>query len=100
MLLAIGSVAATLEKRFRFYSMATMVILVAFGALTALDAPRIDANLPTLWVGVWELIASVFSRSVVVLAIALLRVRDPAASGACAGSEDSTSVSEIGRSAA
>ena len=41
MLLAIGFGAAAFGKRFRLYSIATMVILVAFGALTGVDAPRI-----------------------------------------------------------
>jgi hypothetical protein len=53
-----------------------MVILVAFGALTGLDAPRIAANLPTPWVGVWERInIGVFLLWVVILAIALLRAQ-------------------------
>ena len=41
MLLAMGFGAAAFGKRFRVYSIATMVILLAFGALTVLDAPRI-----------------------------------------------------------
>ena len=47
MLLAMAFGAAAFGKRFRLYSIASMVILVAFGALTFLDAPRIAANLPT-----------------------------------------------------
>lgn len=74
MLLAIGFGAAAFGKRFRLYSIATMVLLFAFGALTGLDGPRIAANLPTPWVGVWERInIGVFLLWVVVLAIALLR---------------------------
>ena len=73
-LLAIGFGAAAFGKRFRLYSIATMVILVTFGALTGLDGPRIAANLPTPWVGVWERISiGVFLLWVVVLAIGLLR---------------------------
>jgi hypothetical protein len=80
MLLAIGFGAAAFGKRFRLYSIATMVILVAFGALTGLDAPRIAANLPTPWIGVWERInIGVFLLWVVVLAMTLLRARDSAA---------------------
>ena len=76
MLLAIGFGAAALGKRFRLYSIATIVILVAFGTLTGMDGPRIAANQPTPWVGVWERInLGVFLLWVVVLAIALLRVR-------------------------
>ena len=73
MLLAIGFGAVAFGKRFRRYSTATLVILVAFGALTGLDGPRIAANLPTLWVGVWERInIGAFLLWVVVLAVALL----------------------------
>ena len=79
MLLAIGFGAAAFGKWFRFYSVATLVILVVFGALTFLDAPRVAANLPTPWIGVWERInIGVFLLWVVVLATVLLRVGDTA----------------------
>jgi hypothetical protein len=79
MLLAMGFGAAAFGKRFRLYCIATMVILVAFGALTSLDAPRIQANLPTPWLGVWERInIRMFLLWVVVLGMTLLRVRDTA----------------------
>jgi Protein of unknown function (DUF998) len=74
MLLAIGFGAAAFGKRFRLYSIATIVLLVVFGALTGLESPRIAANLPTPWVGVWERInIGVFLLWVVALPIALLR---------------------------
>jgi Protein of unknown function (DUF998) len=80
MLLAIGAAAAAFGTRFRVYSLATLAILAAFGALTFLDAPRIAANLPTPWIGVWERInIGVFLLWVVVLATTLLRVKDAAA---------------------
>jgi hypothetical protein len=73
-LLSIGFGAAALGKRFRLYSIATMLILIAFGILTALDAPRIETNLPTPLIGVWERInIGVYMIWVVVLAFALLR---------------------------
>jgi len=51
-----------------------MVVLLVFGALTTLDVPRIDANLPTPLIGVWERIdIGVFLLWVVVLAVVLLR---------------------------
>src|SRR5881296_1660612 len=79
MMLAIGFGAAAFGKRFRRYSVATLVILVACGVLTGLDGPRIAANLPTPWVGVWERInIGVFLLWVAVLAIALLRAPDTA----------------------
>ena len=74
---AMGFGAAAFGKRFRLYSIATMVIFIVFIALTGLDGPRVAANLPTPWVGVWERIfMGVFLLWVAVLAIALLRVRD------------------------
>jgi Protein of unknown function (DUF998) len=76
MLVAMGFGAAAFGKRFRLYSVATMVILIVFSALTGVDGPRVAANLPTPWVGVWERIfIGVFLLWVVVLAITLLRVR-------------------------
>lgn len=69
MFLAIGSGAAAFGKRFRRYSIASIVALLAFGALTFLEAPRLQANLPTPWIGLWERInISVFLLWVVVLA--------------------------------
>jgi hypothetical protein len=83
MLLAIGAAAAAFGTRFRVYSLATLAILAAFGTLTFLDAPRIAANLPTPWIGVWERInVGAFLLWVVVLATTLLRVKDVAAATA------------------
>src|ERR671925_1297602 len=80
MLLAIGVGAAAFGKRFRLYSIASLVILVACGVLTFLNSPRVQANLPTPWAGVWERInVGVFLLWVVVLAAILLRARDTAA---------------------
>ncbi len=72
MLTAIGFGAAAFGKWFRFYSIATIVILLVFGALTGLGASRIEANLPTPWVGVTERInIGIFLLWVVMLAVAL-----------------------------
>ena len=80
MLLAIGAAAAAFGTRFRLYSLATLAILAAFGAMTFLDAPGIAANLPTPWIGVWERInVGAFLLWVVVLAVTLLRIGDAAA---------------------
>jgi hypothetical protein len=85
MLLAIGFGAAALGNRFRLYSIASLVILMLFGLLTFMDAPRLSANLPTPWIGVWERInIGVFLLWVVVLALALLRVRPTEPSRAAA----------------
>jgi Protein of unknown function (DUF998) len=74
MFLAIGFGAAAFGKRFCLYSIASIVVLLAFGGLTFLEAPRLQANLPTPWIGLWERInISVFLLWIVVLATALLR---------------------------
>src|SRR3954447_2230933 len=80
MLIAMGFGAAAFGKRFRLYSIATMVILLACGALTVPDAANIQANLPTPWIGMWERInIGVFLLWVVVLATMLLSARETAA---------------------
>jgi hypothetical protein len=73
----IGFGAAAFGRRFRFYSIATMAILFIFGALTFWDAPRVAANLPTPWLGVWERI-NVLGYMVwqAVLSMTLLRDRE------------------------
>jgi hypothetical protein len=74
MFLAIGFGAAAFGRRFRRYSIASIVVLLAFGALTFLEAPRLQTNLPTPWIGLWERInISVFLLWVVVLATVLWR---------------------------
>jgi Protein of unknown function (DUF998) len=76
MLLALGFGATAFGKRFRLYSIATILTLVVGGVLTGLDAPQLATDLPTPWMGVWERI-NIFAYMlwVVVLAIALLRSR-------------------------
>jgi len=74
MFLAIGFAATAFGKRFRLYSIASIVVLLAFGGLTFLEAPRLEANLPTPWIGLWERInISVFLLWVAVLAAVLWR---------------------------
>jgi hypothetical protein len=68
--------AAAFGTRFRIYSIATIVILLAFGALTSSNASRVAANLPTPWAGLWERInIVVFLIWVVVMAVVLLRTQ-------------------------
>jgi Protein of unknown function (DUF998) len=74
MMVSMGFAAAAFGKRFRLYSIATILSLLVFGALTGLDAPNVEANLPTPWLGVIErIMLGVFMLWVVVLAIMLLR---------------------------
>jgi hypothetical protein len=74
MALAIGFAAAALETRFRLYCIATLATFVVFGALTFMAGPRLAANLPTPWIGVWERInIAAWLLWAVVLAVTLLR---------------------------
>jgi hypothetical protein len=73
-LVAMGFGAAALGRRFRLYSIATMLVLVTCGVAAGMDAPRVVADLPTPWVGVMERVnIGVFLLWVVVLAVVLLR---------------------------
>ena len=73
-LLIVGFGAAALGGRFRIYSTATIVIVFACGAVTATYASRLEADLPTPGVGVWERISiAAFMTWIVVLAVTLLR---------------------------
>jgi hypothetical protein len=55
---AMGFAAAAFGKRFRFYSIGTMLIFVVCGIMGFLYIPLIAANQPTPWLGVWERINS------------------------------------------
>jgi hypothetical protein len=80
MFLAIGVGATAFGKRFRLYSVVSIVVLLGFGGLTFLEAPRLQMNLPTPWIGLWERInISVFLLWIVMLAAVLwtARGRDP-----------------------
>ena len=80
MLSAMGRAATAFGRPFRVFSIASLALLVAFGALTFVDAPRLSANLPTPWMGVWERInVGTFMVWVIVLATALLRGHDVSA---------------------
>jgi hypothetical protein len=74
MFLAIGFGATAFGNRFRVFSIATIVVLLTFGGLTFMEASRVQANLPTPWIGLFERInISVFLLWVVVLATVLWR---------------------------
>jgi hypothetical protein len=74
MFLAIGFGATAFGKRFRRYSIGTIVVLLASGGLTFVEAPRLQMNLPTPWIGLWERVSiSVFLMWIVVLATILRR---------------------------
>ena len=70
MLLTLGFGAAALGKQFRVYSIVTILVLLVLGLLTGFDAPKLEANQPTPWLGVWErVMIGTFLVWVVMLAI-------------------------------
>ena len=76
-LTAIAFAATAFGKRFRLYSIATLLVCIAFGTLTGLDVHRMVGNQPTPWMGIFERI-NIFSYLLwaVVLAMMLLRGRE------------------------
>jgi hypothetical protein len=73
-MLEVGFGAAAFGKGFRWYSIITIILIVLFGVLTGIDSPKMEANLPTPWMGIWERISiDVFMIWIVVLALVLLR---------------------------
>jgi hypothetical protein len=74
MLPAIVFGAIAFGKRFRLYSIVTILIFVGNGVLAFLEVPRLVANLPTPWAGVMERTnIYVYMLWIAVLAITLLR---------------------------
>lgn len=74
MLFALASATFFFVKWFRLYSIATILLLVVGGVLTGSDVARMEANLPTPWMGVWERInIYAYMLWVIVLSIILLR---------------------------
>lgn len=71
---AIALVAIGREGWFRFYSSATIVILVGFGMLSSLAIPDIVSNLPTPWMGAFERVnAYAYLGWVAVLTLVVIR---------------------------
>lgn len=78
-LAAMAFAGAALGRRFRLYTIATFVVVVAFGAWSGMDAPSVEAGLPTPWLGVKERIFwYAYQLWFLVLAVALLRERGAA----------------------
>jgi hypothetical protein len=71
-LLEIGYAAPLFGTVFRAYSIATIVAMLIFGAITSFYAPQVQANEPTPWVGIYERInAYGYMLWIVVLAVML-----------------------------
>jgi hypothetical protein len=73
LVLAMGFGATLVGKRFRHYSYGTILTVLVFGALTSLQADRIETNERTPWAGIEERV-SIYATMLwlAVLAIAFL----------------------------
>jgi uncharacterized membrane protein len=74
-MIAVGVFA--LGRRFRWYSIATLAVVLVSGALMGLDAPKVADDDPTPWIGVKERIA-VFGSMLWISVLALALLREPA----------------------
>lgn len=54
LLVAIGFAAAALGRRLAVYTLSTVVVVLVFGGWAGMASARIEAGLPTPWVGVIE----------------------------------------------
>jgi len=73
MMLMMGFGAAALGKKFRLYTIATFLIFIVFGALTFMESGKLEDNLPTPFMGLWERInIAAFMLWVIVFAAVLL----------------------------
>ena len=72
--LYIGFGAAAHGKAFRLYSIATILILLVFGALAGMQVPRADAQFSAPWMGVTERV-SYYSYLLWILVFAVVRLR-------------------------
>jgi len=91
-LIAMWFGAMAFGRWFRVYSIGTLVVCLVFAVLTGLDIPRLAANQPTPWMGLWERI-TIFGYLLwgVVLAIGLLRAPDATAPRRWLGGDTRTS---------
>ena len=76
MLLAMWFGSKSLDKPFRFYSVISISALIILGTWTATEAPKLEQNLPTPWLGFIErVLILIFLSWIVALAIVLLKTK-------------------------
>lgn len=68
--------AAAFKQWFRFYSIATILLILFSGITMGTHAANLEVNLPTPWMGVWErIMIGIFLLWIIVFAILILRSR-------------------------
>jgi len=66
--------AGAFGARFRIYTIVSIILLLAFGGITVMQAPQVSQGLPTPFIGLWERICiSGFLVWIVALAVATWR---------------------------
>ncbi|HTL08006.1 MAG TPA: DUF998 domain-containing protein [Chitinophagaceae bacterium] len=74
MIISMAFAAAAFGSAFKVYTIATILTLLTFGILTGMRAPDVNANRPTAFIGVLEMVMlGVFFLWTVVLAMMLLQ---------------------------
>jgi len=74
MMISMAFAAAAFGNAFKVYTIATILTLLTFGILTGMRAPDVNANRPTAFIGVLEMVMlGVFFLWTVVLAMMLLQ---------------------------
>jgi hypothetical protein len=75
MMLFIGFGSGAGGKRFRLYSILTILAMLIFGALTGMQASKVAAQLPTPLLGIMERV-SVYSPMLWILALGIILLRE------------------------
>lgn len=76
LLVAMGFAAASLGRLFRLYTIATIILMLVFGAWSGMEVPRVEAGLATPWLGIKERIFwYAYELWFICLALTLLRQR-------------------------
>lgn len=79
LLAAMGFAAATLGRDFALYTIGTIVVMLSFGGWSAMEIHRVEAGLPTPWVGVKERIYW-YSYQLWYIVLSIKLLREPRAS--------------------
>ncbi|WP_068275694.1 DUF998 domain-containing protein [Aldersonia kunmingensis] len=73
------AIAASRKRWFRWYTVVTVALLLAFGLATSSGMSDVEQNLPTPWIGLWERLNICLTMLwFIVFAVYLLRAERPA----------------------
>lgn len=86
-LLSMGFGAFLLGRRFKLYSFATVAIVIVFGVLTGLQAPRLGAGQSTPWMGLTERV-NIYATMIWFAALAIGLLQTEKGQGSVDGSEE------------